>query len=96
MKTIVINLGYGVINVIGSGLIFLAQFISVMRSIMFTIIFFAIVIGIFIAISIALFDLLGLVVPTTEMTLNVYGAWYWDVIVLVLGSITIGLCMKNI
>ena len=77
-------------NFIGNCLIALAAFISFLRNALFFIITVGIVMGILVITMVAFFELVGRVMPHNEypMALDLFGKWYWELIVTVLGGLT--------
>jgi hypothetical protein len=77
-------------NFIGNCLIALAAFISFLRNALFFMITVGIVMGILMITLIAFFELVTRVSPPQEipMALDLFGKWYWELIVFVLGALT--------
>ena len=78
-------------NFIGNLLIALAAFISFLRNVLFFILTMGIVLGILLITMIAFFELTGRVMPHAQevpMPFDLFGKWYWEAIVVVLGSLT--------
>ena len=90
MKTIIMNFGYGILNIIGDVLIILASFINFLRMFLFGVIIFGIIIGIF---TVTFMSILELINP---VQIKLFGAWYWDVLVLFIGSVTMWFGIKNL
>jgi hypothetical protein len=78
-------------NFIGNLLIILAAFISFARNLLFFVLTMAIIMGILITTMIGLFELIGMISPNPEYQFVVFGKWYWDLIVVVLGGSTMWL-----
>lgn len=77
-------------NFIGNCLIALAAFLSFLRNALFFILTVGIVMGILMITMVAFFELVGRVSPHQEipMALDLFGKWYWELIVFVLGGLT--------
>ncbi len=77
-------------NFIGNVLIGLATFLTTLRNVMFFILVAGIIFGILMITIIAFAELIGRAAPTQQiqMPLDLFGRWYWEMIVFVIGSLT--------
>ena len=77
-------------NFIGTILISLAGIITFLRTCLFFVLIFGFAFGILVVTLIAFAELAGRINPNSyiEMPLDLFGKWYWEVIVFFLGAAT--------
>lgn len=94
MRVLIGNISYG----IGVGIIYLARFISLLRNFLFGTVVMAIIGGVGMATLISFFMLLARITPNPEQIYMTqpehitwvlgHTRWYWELLVLVIGSLT--------
>lgn len=76
-------------NFIGSILIGLARIITFLRTVLLFLLVIGLAFGILIITMIAFFELFGRLIPThAQMPFDLFGKWYWEVIVVFIGGAT--------
>jgi len=85
-------------NFIGNFLISFAAFISFLRTVLLFALTIGFVMGILVITMVALFELVGRVSPNPQeipMPFDLFGKWYWELIVVVIGGSTMWLGVQK-
>jgi len=95
MKIRIIKLYYWMLSVIGNIIIGLASIIKFLHSFLLGTIIMGIIGGIFCVTMIAFFGLLSEVINLYPEINNLFGKWYWCLIILILGGTTMVIGIKE-